>query len=613
MSTAPILGEKPKIQVLDSHTVNQIAAGEVVERPASVVKELVENSIDAGADRIEIELQDYGRALIRVSDNGCGMSETDAQSSLLRHATSKIRRAEDLQEVHTLGFRGEAVPSIASISRMTVSTAESEGLRFEITIVPGEPLSFERVGGPKGTEMRVEDLFFNTPARLKFLKSDTTELAACVECVSKYSVMYPEIAFSLKHAGSELISTTGSGDLQTAVAEIWGGDAARGLVEVDAYSGGVRVRGFVSPPHFTKPNRSYQWAFVNGRPVRSKTLLAAIDQAYRSLTPEKRYPVVVLMVDLDPSRLDANVSPTKSEVRFQSEGQVFDAVRQSIKGALLSGGMMPSAEGLAAANLALLGAQGAPDSLTLGWQQSRGLDAGPGGQSEFGGALGKTFGPILEVDWGASDHGGAGGGDRQPPQGFATFLDGLRVLGQHSSTFVIAENSSGLLIIDQHVAHERILYEKLLASRGSVRVERQPLLVPETLHLNRHAAESLSERLLELAAIGFELEPFGGESFLIRSVPAVMRKKNALTVLRDLVDELVDGIGHGCLKDTRDEVLILCSCKMAIKAGDPLTHDEMEKLLHDLAETENPYLCPHGRPITLVLGRSDLWRKFKRS
>ncbi len=604
------VGSSPKVRILDPHTVNQIAAGEVVERPASVVKELVENAIDAGASRIGIELQDYGRTLIRVVDDGSGMAEVDALACLQRHATSKIRKVEDLSQIASLGFRGEAVPSIASVSRMTLATSECDGLRHVLRLEPGCPPIVEASSGPKGTEVLVEELFFNTPARLKFLKSDATELAACVECVSKYALMYPEIAFSLRHGGSQLLSTAGGADLHAAIAEVWGRDVARSLVAIDSFTGSVRVRGYASPPHFTKPTRTFQWIFVNGRPVRSRTLSAAVDQAYRSLTPEKRFPVVALMIDIDPSRVDANVSPTKSEVRFQTEGQVFDAVRHAIRSALLEQGMLPSAEALAAANTALLGFSphggGSSTSSESPWPSPFGGGSTPTNLMALGHAFlsGEVPAATLSQGFEASPPGTAGMGG---------FLDGLRVLGQLMSTFVIAENETGLLIVDQHVAHERILYERLLATRGSVRVERQPLLVPDTLHLDRRSAEQLAERLGELAEIGFELESFGGDSFLVRGVPALMRKKNALQVLRDLVDELAGGLGQGCLKDTRDEVFILCSCKMAIKAGDPLTHDEMEKLLFDLAQTENPYLCPHGRPITLVLSKADLWRKFKRS
>lgn len=586
-----------RIRLLDPHTVNQIAAGEVVERPASVVKELVENALDSGATRIEVALEDCGKRSIRVSDDGCGMAAEDAVAALERHATSKIRSASDLSAIDTLGFRGEALPSIASVSRMTLSTGCEDGLRYLLTLEGGKPGDPRREAGPKGTDVTVEELFYNTPARLKFLKSDATELSTCVELIGRYAVAYPDVAFTFKNGGSTVLTTSGQGDLLNALAEVWGRDSARGLAQIDCFVAGVRVRGFISPPHFTKPTRAQQWAFVNGRPVRSRTLTAAIDQAYRSLTPEKRHPIALLMLDVDPAKVDANVSPTKSEVRFQSEGAAFDAVRHAIRSALMEHGMAPSAEQLASANGALAGVS---------------TTTRPEGHLTFlgGGFLGSIaaqapLAGLVEASLQAAVQ----------TESFRaeSFLDGLRVIGQLFDTFVIAENSRGLLIVDQHVAHERILYERLRDSRGAGIVERQALLAPETLHLERRAAELLAERLEELAEIGFELEPFGGQSFLVRTVPAAFRGKKPMQALRDIVDELVDSPGAGQATPLRDDVYILCSCKLAVKAGDRLTNAEMTKLIEDLAHTENPYFCPHGRPITIVLESSDLLRKFKRT
>jgi DNA mismatch repair protein MutL len=351
---------------------------------------------------------------------------------------------------------------------------------------------------------------------------------------------------------------------------------------VDGFNGAARVQGFVSPPHFTKPNRNWYWLFVNGRPVRSKTLTAALDQAYRSLTPEKRYPLALLHVHIDPARVDVNVSPTKSEVKFHQDGAVFDAVRRAVTGALLQHGMVPDADAVTRASEALREAgdfERAAVQLAIMAQAPMGV-------------------PVAEPT----------------VQGRAVsdLLQGLRVLGQIADTFIVAENDTSLLIVDQHVAHERVLYERLRDSRGSVPIEVQRLLDPETLHLDRKTTELLAEKLDELKTVGFDLERFGGDSFLVRSVPAAVRGRTAMQLLRDLAEELADGTASGCLVPARDEVLILCSCKMAVKAGDKLGHAEMERLLQDLAETENPYLCPHGRPITVVMPKADLMRRFKR-
>ena len=627
-----------KVRLLDAHTVNQIAAGEVVERPASVVKELVENALDAGARRIEVDLESAGRRLIRVADDGVGMSLLDAQTALQRHATSKIERAEDLGAVTTLGFRGEALPSIASVSRMTLSTGEEDGLRHVLVIDGGKIEAVTGAAGPRGTTVTIEDLFFNTPARLKFLKTDGTELATCVEALSKYVLANPDVAFTLRHGGSVLLSSTGSGDLLTAISEVWGRDLARTLAEIDGFSNGLRVRGFVSPPHVTKPTRAYQWIFVNGRPIKSRSLGAAIDQAYRSLTPERRFPLAALMLDIDPARVDMNVSPTKSEVKFQHEGQAFDGVRHAIKAALMAHGMVPSAADVAKANEALSGEwRVARDEVGIAAEQVPLFDAaapllgawlvarGESGEwrvasGEIGQASQASVDPSSSLTTRhsspATHHSSLE--DHSPLSAESSFqggdlLDGLRILGQLFSTFIIAENRRGLLIIDQHVAHERILYEMLRNTRGASPIEKQSLIAPETLHLDRRSAELLLEQMDEVRALGFDIDPFGGESFLVRSAPAALKGKNPVKVLRDFVEELVEGSGAGRVTPTRDAILIMCSCKMAIKAGDPMSHAEMEKLIVDLAATENPYLCPHGRPITIVLSRGDLLRKFKRA
>lgn len=582
----------PTVRLLDPQTVNQIAAGEVVERPASVVKELVENALDAGATKIQIELIDSGRTLIRVTDNGTGMLPLDAASALQRHATSKITSADDLLEVQTLGFRGEALPSIASVSHLQLSSAVTDGLRTVLRVEGGQVHTPAAHAGPKGTEITVEDLFFNTPARLKFLKSDTTELGQAMDHISRYAVAYPQVAFRLTHNGQLALQSNGNGQMIDAIASVWSREIARALAEISFDAAGMRLRGYVSPPHITKPTRAFQYLFVNGRPVRTRTLTAAVDQAFRDITPDKRFPLLVLMIDIDPARVDVNVSPTKSEVKFQQEGQAFDAIRHSLKHALIDHGMMPSAEGIAAANEALAQIR-APNMFEASFQAQTPI-------VDFRPAESFAEAPFPVVP----------GPARQP---FASLLDGLKVIGQAMNTFIIAETASGLVIIDQHVAHERILYEYLCGIKGSSAIEKQALLVPQTLELDRRSAVLLHEKLDEIRAIGFDIEPFGGESYVIRAVPAAIKQKDPGRILCDLIDEMVETSVNRRLVPTREQIWIMSSCKMAVKAGDPLSIAEMEKLIVDLAETENPYLCPHGRPITITLGRDAMMRMFKRT
>jgi DNA mismatch repair protein MutL len=607
-----------RIHLLDPHTVNQIAAGEVVERPASVVKELVENALDAGATRIEIELTDSGRTLIRVSDNGMGMTQGDAHSALQRHATSKISSTEDLLAVRTLGFRGEALPSIASVSHLSLSSAVEDGLRTVLKVdgsIVSEPTG---IAGPKGTEIKVEELFFNTPARLKFLKSDTTELGAALEAVSKYAIGYPLVAFTFTHNGQLALQTNGDGDGLGSIADVWGRELARTMARIDSDLAGMRIQGYVSPPHVTKPTRAYQYVYVNGRPVRTRMLTASIDQAFRDLTPERRYPLLVLQIEMDPARVDVNVSPTKSEVKFQSEGQAFDAIRMSLKSALMEHGMMPNAAGIAAANEALAAVQ-----TSMRWGSS---SAGDGFASSSGpGVFEAAFNaqrPLEAQDQAFANPGvdpfaplpapifGRPSADSALP--FASLLDGLRIIGQAMKTFIVAETSHGLVIIDQHVAHERILYEYLCGLKGPTAIEKQSLLIPQTLHLDKRSAVLLRERIEEVISVGFDLEPFGGESYVVRAVPAAIRAKDPLKILKDLVEELVESTVTRRLVPTREQIWITSSCKMAVKAGDPLSFAEMEKLVTDLALTENPYLCPHGRPITITLSTDAILKMFKR-
>lgn len=632
LTTTPLVAAR-RVRLLDPHTVNQIAAGEVVERPASVVKELVENALDAGAGRIEVDLEECGRKRIRIADDGCGMAPEDARTALERHATSKIQSVEDLALVATLGFRGEALPSIASVSRFRLATAPADGARAVLEAEGGEVRALDaREAGPRGTEVVVEDLFYNTPARLKFLKSNATELSACLEALAKAALAHPGVAFTVRHNGQLALRTSGGGDLLEAILDVWGRDAARTLVPVDTVAGGMRVRGYVGMPHATRPTRAYQVTFVNGRPIRSRTLMAAIDQAYRDYTPERRYPTVALFLELDPARVDVNVSPTKAEVRFQQEGAAFEAVRYAIRAALQEHGMIPRAEGADQATRATREVEADPVAPKAEHPANDAFARLLG----FG-AAGPTDRPT-EANWGAGFGHGAGRTDlnvqAQMPLGveaglptaadieasaaeegrtpFSFLLRNMRVIGQLMNSFILVETSKGLAIVDQHVAHERVLYEYLCGIRGQGAIEKQALLTPETLHLDRRAAVLFVEQLDEVRALGFDIEPFGGESFLVRAAPAAIRRGQTLKVLRDLADELVDGAGAKGVRPTREQIWITTSCKMAVKAGDPLGMAEMERLIVELAGTENPYLCPHGRPITVLLTTEELLRRFKR-
>jgi DNA mismatch repair protein MutL len=647
MRTRP---ERRPIRTLDEQLVNRIAAGEVVERPAAALKELIENSIDAGAMRIEIEAEMGGRRLIRVRDDGIGMTRTDALNALQRHATSKIASDADLTRITTLGFRGEALPSIASVSRMEILTrAFEEDTGTHIVVEGGEVKTVEEVGAPIGTTVTVRDLFYNVPARLKFLKSVPTELGHIIETVTRYAFAYPDVSFRLVHERQELIFTPGNGDLLTAAASIWGRETVQRMVQVDYERDGIRVWGLIAPPHQTRPTRQHQYFFVNLRPVRNKTLTAALDEAYKTLTPEKRYPACILLVGIDPRQVDVNVHPAKIEVRFQREQAVFEAVVNAIRAALLHHGMIPSALPPSESRRQVITPARPPDTETihqilmqragLAPAEAVGTPARPETHAHAGEtpARPETHAHASETP---APSGMPAGADpfvsatrtlpptpapadetpllleTEPLQTthlpFAHLLDDLYILGQVSNTYIVASTRQGLVLIDQHVAHERVLYEQLCYKRGALPIPKQHLLTPETLQLSRRDALLLHEKLPELEAIGFELEPFGVDTYLIRAVPAAL-KGDPVQTLRDIVDELVELSVSKRLPVAREQIWITTACKLAVKAGDPLSMPEMRKLIEDLARTENPYLCPHGRPITIILTWQEIERKFKRS
>ncbi|MFN7172614.1 MAG: DNA mismatch repair endonuclease MutL [Fimbriimonadaceae bacterium] len=686
-----------EVRQLDSNTVDQIAAGEVVERPAAALKELIENSLDAAATQIEIELLASGKRRILVRDDGIGMSAKDLRLSVERHATSKIRLASDLDSVCTLGFRGEALASIGSVSRLRIRSGVSSTSVHELSVEGGDVGELRPASAARGTMVCVEELFFNTPARLKFLKSDTSELSACVDVVSRYACGYPEVAFRLRHGARDLLRTTGSGELSEAVASVWGRETAAALASVGGELGyeaaGIRVFGLISPPHFNKANRAFQFLYVNRRPMRSRLIGVALDRAMQGLTPERRYPLACLHLFVDPSLIDVNVTPTKNEVRFRHEGSVFEALKVAVRESLMAAGMIPDAASIALAGRSLgeagsaasgggasggfsrvgsSGGSGAGQSaspffpqlgqLSLEAQRplERSLERPPLGSPEEAAERSEEAslpaGLIGEFDAGAGSAylpGGLGRSDLEkgspepepdPVQAASfdpasreasgqvsnpqanpfessqftqVFGSGLKILGQVHHTFILCDTPRGLAIIDQHVAHERILYERFRNAGRERPMPTQPLLSPQIVEFDARSAPLIEELLPELERMGFRMEPFGVRAFLLRSVPVAIGRKNPLKFLQSLADEASEGMGAsslaGKVEALRESVWIMASCKMAVKAGDPLSQAEMQKLVSDLAEVENPYLCPHGRPITVFLSVTDLHRIFKRS
>lgn len=604
------------IIVLDEHTANRIAAGEVIERPASVVKELVENSIDAGAAQVRIALEDGGKDLIKVSDNAVGMTRDDAVISLQRHATSKIRAAEDLLAIRTLGFRGEALPSIASVSTMELVTKHAhDPAATKIEVEAGTITNLESIGAPQGTTILVRRLFFNTPARLKFLRSAQTELSHITELIGRFALAYPNIAFRLAHGSKEVLSITATGGVVDAAAAVYGRDVAKQLVPIEFDVPSLRVWGYVSKPSFTRANRAHQVFFVNRRHVRSKTLTHATDQAYRDLVIQPgRYPVVIVFVDIDPELVDVNVHPTKAEVKFSSEQEVHAAVAKAIRDALMAGGAVPSVtEARGARRPIIVDRDDAPPRGLLIPPEESDVDAFR--QAVLKRAeMDETAARADPFDWSTAAQPirppVAPTEEAEPPTPIR--LRNARVIGQARNTYILAECEDGLLVIDQHVAHERVLFEQLSKSPQDGRAVMQGLVIPITLELSRREGLLVGERLDDLRDIGFDIEVFGRDAFVVRAVPAEAKAEDAEQLLRDIIAELVDVSVTRHLVARPEHVLITTACKLAIKAGDPLSMPEMDDLVRRLIASDNPFVCPHGRPIIISLANWELDRKFRR-
>ncbi len=611
------------VRLLDEHTANRIAAGEVVERPVSVVKELVENSLDAGAATISVTIIDGGKKYISVRDDGSGMSAADALLAIQRHATSKISSADDLPHITTLGFRGEALPSIASVSRFEIVTRRSEdAVAFQLIIEAGDVVSTSEISAQLGTTITVKDLFYNTPARSKFLKSTPTELSHIVEIVGRIALANPEVRFKLEHNGTVLLASQGASDPNSVIMAVFGRETAREMRHIQYTHGGIEVEGYVSPPHITRANRSQQCFFVNKRLVRHRVLTRALDDAFRSLTPENRYPAAAVFITVPPEAVDVNVHPTKAEVKFEADNMIYHSVRNAVRSALISEGMMPAAidedRQDSSPNHPMpsyMRPQISPSSISLpamdrfheALLQKREVNSEPVisiGQDDTAGP------PVQQEEYDPFAAAPVSEAVRKP---YKTMLMGFRVLAQIKLTYIIAATDSGLLVIDQHVAHERVLYEKLTVLRDSQPIPITQLLSPEVIYVDRRTAALASKKLDDLKSLGFILQPFGSDAFAIRGVPAWIKSSEMVSTVKDMLDEMTELSVQRRLPLSYEQLIATTACKMAVKSGDVLEMPEMERLLTDLAETENPYLCPHGRPVILSITNQELDQKFKRS
>jgi DNA mismatch repair protein MutL len=680
-----------RIRILPDQVANQIAAGEVVDRPASVVKELLENALDAGANRIRVEVEAGGRKLIRVADDGCGMNRDDALLAFERHATSKLRTADDLLSIATLGFRGEALPSIASVARVTLETATGDdlsGTRMEIA--GGKILRVEDAALPRGTTLAVADLFFNTPARRKFLRAESTELSHVTALVTHYALAHPEKHFELVSATHTILSAPPVARTAERIYQIFGKETLAQLLPVAAEAplehgglpepppwkrdetvparepGTLRLSGFYSKPELQKLNRNSIYIFVNKRLIRDRLLMHAITEAYRNVIPPTCFPVVLLFLEMPPEEVDVNVHPAKTEVRFRQQTPVHDFIRDSLRNALVkarpaagflaaldaaplaSPSLMPTAisplPGAPESGLALQADSDGPPAEAKSFQltprpltpvpgkldfDSQPLPAGGFDREGWGEAAAAMFAPWLPpADTGcSSSHADAAAyaanaatatAQVEAEQAAANLnhLASLRPLGQLRDSFILATGEDGLWIIDQHVAHERVLFEKILRSRQVEQVQRQRLLMPLLVELKPAQMVVFARIAEELERNGFEVEPFGPQTLAVKAAPVGLEGAELERTLTEVIEQSAAGsdesVPNEGLKELRQRIAASIACHSAIKVNTALDPARMEWLLLELAKTSHPTSCPHGRPIALLYSWKEIQRAFHR-
>ena len=605
---------KPRIRVLSEELANQIAAGEVVERPSSVVKELLENSIDAGATLIRIDIEGGGKKKIRIMDNGMGMLPEECRIAFSRHATSKISDFSDLETIHSLGFRGEALPSIASVAKVRCTSARSENQGGKLIVVEGGELIEEKdFACPQGTTIEVAQLFYITPARSKFLKGDSTEFSHITQVVTQQALAYPSIQFQLTHNGREVIQTLPTDQIHYRIAELFGTELAKSLVQVKSSSSDYRLEGYVSNPVFTRSNRSAQYCFINGRFVRDKVVLHATQQGYSHLLPKGQHPALFLYLTMDPKLLDVNVHPSKAEVRFAFQQDVHQFISRSIREALEKNLQSPVEDPQPVyENIPTKTNYEKPFYREAPSWVKKSEEVAPFQQGNLSEALRNmtdSHGFHSKI---SSSPQQVMGFDKAPIPVSNLIYSEFEPLGQLNSSFIIMQGKKGLLVVDQHVAHERILYERFRESAKKKKIEVQNLLFPLTVEFSPTETELLIFHLDRLKQLGLELETFGKNEFLLRSVPAILKNIDNEKLLRDTIELLPKGGDENILHEKYEDVLIMMSCRNAIKVNHPLNLDQIRKLIADLEQTSMPFTCPHGRPISLLFGMDDILKKFLR-
>jgi len=594
------------IRLLSSEVSSQIAAGEVIERPASVVKELLENSLDAGARSITITVENAGKKLIEVADDGSGIPSAELELAVSRHATSKLTQANDLFSISTLGFRGEALASLGSVSRMTVTSRvenEKEGARLRVE--DGRTGKLTKVGTTVGTTVRVEDLFYNVPARLKFLKADVTERRAIDLLVTRYALAYPDKRFKLSDGKNIILQTTGDGDRRAILAALYGVDVAKQMLQIMSEEESSRLTGFISPTSLTRSNRKEITFFINGRWVHDVSLSSALLQAYHTLLMVGRYPLSALFLEIHPEEVDVNVHPAKAEVRFRNQDKMFSFVQRSARKALLAYSPVPSFAP------SLWGTARTPpgEATRLGgidWEIAHDEQLlETGGSQTLAQAQSKS--PVSDLE--SSTH--SSQVPIAPTTSQFTTIPLLRLIGQIGATYLVAEGPDGLYLVDQHAAHERVLFEKLMTQHGMKNIPSQTLLTPALVTLPPQSAGLLHSQLSILQHFGFDVEEFGPNTFQVRAIPALFMGSDPSAALRALIEDFEED--ETPLQNEIEAKLAARVCKrMAVKAGQALSNEEQRTLLTDLEACDSPRTCPHGRPTMIHLSVDMLERQFGR-
>ncbi|MFC1697840.1 DNA mismatch repair endonuclease MutL [Nanoarchaeota archaeon] len=594
-----------KINILDEILIRKIAAGEVVERPASVVKELLENSIDANATKIFVEVNEGGKSLIKVTDNGDGMDDNDALLAVERHTTSKLKDVKDLFNINSLGFRGEAIASMAVVSKLRLRTKQENTVGgFEVQVHGGKVKKAENVGCPKGTIVDIEELFYNVPARKKFLKDISVELRHIIDIVTRYALNYPEIFFRLNHNGKVLLNCPSTTNTFSNIVNIYGGSTSKKLVPINYSNGEIEVIGYISKPELTRADKSHQSIFINGRYIKNKIINEGIYEAYHTMLPIDRHPLYILNINIDPTKIDVNVHPTKKEIRLSKEREI----RQMIRDAIIQG----------LNEIDLTATVGEDDSLMS-----------PAGEIESK----ETQQPIIEkeeikqesADYSVSQPQSQqrtkydlvkdkqeylGDLDTDEPE------DDFVVIGQLNKTYILVEDNGGLMIVDQHVVEERHIYEMLMERYKDNSVQRQELLKPIILDLSPTDKTIITNNNQIFKELGFDIEEFGLDSFVVRSTPLIMGKQQNEEMILDIIDELDTSDTSVSLEIIKENIIIRMACRAALKAGSELTTPQMRDLIRKvikMKDDQGNYTCPHGRPIVIKIPIKELEKKFKRA